>query len=137
MWLAAGAAEAAVGGVLGACLGDQIRGIAFGAVLLGVVSWRRAPGLFLRAASALGVVSYGLYLWHWVVIHGLELTLGRATPFAGSLGTPAAVAVALIATLPFAILSWKLVESPCLRLAASVSRRRADQPAVALRLDTG
>ena len=137
VWLAAAALEGAIGGALGACIGDQIRGVAFGAVLLGIVSWRRAPGPFLRAAAALGVVSYGVYLWHWIVIHALELASGRAAPFAGPLGTPAAVAVALVATLPFAILSWKLVESPCLRFAAAVNRRRADQPAVALGLEIG
>jgi peptidoglycan/LPS O-acetylase OafA/YrhL len=91
--------------------------------------------LLLRAFAGLGVVSYGIYLWHWLVIHGIEIAAGRAAPFGGALGTPIAIAVSLAATLPLAMISWYIVESPCMRLATAVARRPvADIPASALEL---
>lgn len=136
IWLLAAAEQAMVSSGIGAFVADQVRGVAFGAILLGAVSWNRAPGIMSRPLAALGLVSYGVYLWHWLVVHGIEIAAGRAAPFGGPLGAPLAVTVTLIATLPFAILSWYLVESPALRLAGAVTRRgRLDQPSVALRLE--
>jgi peptidoglycan/LPS O-acetylase OafA/YrhL len=135
LWLITAIAENAIGGSLAACLGDQLRGVAFAAVLVGAVSWQRPPGLILRSAAGLGVVSYGIYLWHWLVIHGIEIASGKPAPFGGVLGTPTAVGISLLATLPFALISWYVVESPCQRLAAAIAHRPpADVPAVSLDL---
>lgn len=135
LWFVAAVVQATSTGALAACCGDQLRGVAFGAVLLGVINRQRAPGLLLRAFAGLGVVSYGIYLWHWLVIHGIEIGAGRAAPFGGALGTPIAIAVSLAATLPLAVISWYIVESPCMRLASAVARRPvADIPAAALEL---
>jgi peptidoglycan/LPS O-acetylase OafA/YrhL len=136
LWFVAAIVEGYLGGSAGACLGDQLRGVAFAAVLLGAISWERSPGLVLRGAAALGVISYGVYLWHWLVIHGVEIVAGRAGSFAGALGTPAAITVSLLATLPLALISWYIVESPCLRWGAAVLRRRRfDVPVAALELE--
>lgn len=135
LWFVSAIIENAVGGNIGACAGDQLRGVAFAAVLVGAVNWQRVPGPLLRGAAGLGVVSYGIYLWHWLVIHGIEIAAGRAVPFGGALGTPTAIVVSVVATLPFALISWYMVESPCLRLAtAMVHRRSSDVPAMALEL---
>jgi len=63
-----------------------------------------------RHAERYGDISYGLYIYGWPVMQVLVL-LGVAR-----LG-PVPLAVASIAlTAPFALLSWRYVEAPCMRL---------------------
>jgi peptidoglycan/LPS O-acetylase OafA/YrhL len=68
------------------------------------------PGLLTGSiATYLGRRSYALYLWHYVWLtwlHGLGLV---------------GVAMALVATLSCAEISWRLIEAPALRLKARYS----------------
>jgi peptidoglycan/LPS O-acetylase OafA/YrhL len=68
--------------------------------------------------AALGKISYGVYLWHWPVIVATN-PWGRSS---GALVARAAIALAL------SILSWWVVERPCLRLK---DRFRSSVPAPA------
>jgi peptidoglycan/LPS O-acetylase OafA/YrhL len=68
----------------------------------------------------LGVVSYGLYLWHYPVQWLLRQQLGGYVP--PSWGVEGFALASLLLTLPIAALSWRLLEQPVLRWAA---RRRA------------
>jgi peptidoglycan/LPS O-acetylase OafA/YrhL len=71
-------------------------------------SGRAARILRTQPLPALGKVSYGLYLFHWP-IYNLTARTMTSTP-------RLAVAVALVATLSLAVVSYHLVERPALRL---------------------
>ncbi len=77
----------------------------FTAVLLLAWSrWTEAAGRVSRGLAALGVVSYGAYLWNY------PLTLWLR-PELGAVAGPAAAALTIVA----AGLSWRFVEEPVLR----------------------
>jgi peptidoglycan/LPS O-acetylase OafA/YrhL len=88
-------------------------------------SWRTIPQLLLsnRVLVWLGMVSYGVYLYHatvlaWLDSHGAD----RIFPFNHWIG----LAIATIAvTAPVAGASWYLVERPALRRKRSRRRRAA------------
>ena len=69
-----------------------------------------------RALTAIGVVSYGIFLWHWAFLIMLSqrgaLGLVRGWPLLSLL------LVAVPLTFAFAWLSWRVVERPALRLGA-------------------
>lgn len=74
----------------------------------------------------LGLVSYGIFLWHSPIMlylndHGAQGWL----PF----GFPALLVATLAITIPIAALSYYLVEKPVLRFKDPRSRRRASPPA--------
>ena len=57
-----------------------------------------------------GKISYGVYLWHMMVV----LALQRAGAFASP---PLTAALALAGSFAAASLSWHLFEEPCLKVA--------------------
>jgi len=62
--------------------------------------------LSMRPMVLVGLISYSLYLWHWVVLAFLRSALGAI-----DLALPMALG-AVIVSLLLAILSWVLVEQP-------------------------
>jgi len=90
----------------------------FGAIIAAAAcSVHRIPGLSWRPLALVGLVSYGLYLWHvplllWLRAHGLlpGNTLG-------------ALAVVIVPALAFATGSWLLLERPPQRWARHVTGR--------------
>ncbi|MDP3711749.1 MAG: acyltransferase [Mycobacteriales bacterium] len=91
----------------------QALAVAFGIALLHAVD--RPPGApwLLRPMASLGVVSYGIYLWHNTLMNVLIHSGVRAP--GGDWA--AAAALLMVATLPVAALSWVVVERPALSLA--------------------
>lgn len=78
-----------------------------------------------RVLPAIGIVSYGFYLWHvpvLMVLRGYDLL-----PLDPVLGT----AVALVPSLGLATLSWFACERPVLRWTARRERRMASEAAAA------
>ena len=72
-----------------------------------------------RVAVWVGTVSYGLYLWHWIVMRAMYGWWGAA--FAGThvVSWPLATAVVFVLTLPVAAASWHFLEQPIMRRAAA------------------
>lgn len=85
--------------------------------------WALASGLLLLVAlrgfrharwvAPIGLISYGLYLWHYVALKVLQDE--GVDVQAGALSWPLRVALLLAASVPFALASWLLVERPLLR----------------------
>ena len=74
-----------------------------------------------RVLPAIGIISYGFYLWHvpvLMVLRGYDLL-----PLDPVLGT----AVALVPSLALAALSWFVCERPVLRWSARRERRKAQE----------
>jgi peptidoglycan/LPS O-acetylase OafA/YrhL len=85
----------------------------------------RAPVLGSAPLRLLGRWSYGIFLWHLVVLDAVYRITGWPD-FSGR-----TVAVAVLTALGAAALgglSWVLVERPALRLADRLARRRAGTP---------
>jgi peptidoglycan/LPS O-acetylase OafA/YrhL len=66
-----------------------------------------------RWVAPIGLISYGLYLWHYVALKVLQDE--GVDVQAGALSWPLRVALLLAASVPFALASWLLVERPLLR----------------------
>ena len=82
--------------------------IATAIVIAAATHPRRGPihrALSLRPLCALGLISYGVYLWHWPVYLVLDASRVHAT------GWPL-LAVRVAATLAIARLSYRLIERP-------------------------
>jgi peptidoglycan/LPS O-acetylase OafA/YrhL len=84
------------------------------------------PGAGLGAVLAhpvsryLGRISYGIFLWHLLVLRGLYWLTGWA-PFTGRLFTVAVLTI--IGSVAVAAVSWAVIERPALRAAARVGAR--------------
>ncbi len=82
----------------------------------------------LRRLTARGDFSYGLYLWAWPVGQVVALLFGASAT------TLVVIAISLPITYALAVMSWKLIEAPALRLkkryAAPVREPRVRVPEV-------
>jgi peptidoglycan/LPS O-acetylase OafA/YrhL len=108
---------------------NQCCGVLFALVLLGTLRLRGTEHRVTRLFAYVGTVSYGMYLWHWLafeVISATGLRLGLPIPglFNWALGT----ALLGVATLPLAVLSWRLVESAAITWASNRSRSQRALP---------
>ena len=103
----------------------QVAFVLASGIFLGCVvvagDWTRP---FVRVLAPVGLISYGIYLWHDIVVQ----LIWRHSSI-GVTGGPAAWAadcvLVLATTLPIAAASWFLVERPIMRRAAVWVRRRA------------
>ncbi|HVM65837.1 MAG TPA: acyltransferase [Acidimicrobiales bacterium] len=76
-----------------------------------------------RAMVWVGTVSYGLYLWHWLVMRAFYGWWGAAFAGTGALSWPLSTALVFALSLPLAAASFSFVERPAMRLAAGRRRR--------------
>jgi peptidoglycan/LPS O-acetylase OafA/YrhL len=99
------------------------------AAMVWSVALRSTPVLGSAPLRALGTLSYGVYLWHYLVIYWLQLHDRFPEDFR--------IALLYVVPLTFALAtaSWFLVEKPILRLSARALRRGREpsrqQPAMA------
>jgi peptidoglycan/LPS O-acetylase OafA/YrhL len=93
----------------GVIYGD-VQNLAFALLVLGLwsSSGRLARALAFKPAAYLGKISYGLYVYHFIMID-------RARAIAGDAPFPLGV-VAFAGTVAISILSWHFFESPILAL---------------------
>jgi peptidoglycan/LPS O-acetylase OafA/YrhL len=102
-------------------------GLASGLALAAVLSGSWLAGV-RRVLAPIGLVSYGIYLWHWVV---LAVLLDHRVYPVGSFAAVASVIHALVLlalTLPLALASWLFVERPLLRRTTAWDRPPAPAP---------
>jgi acetyltransferase len=81
-----------------------------------------------RLLAPIGLISYGIYLWHTVVRevfydHAQSLVPGIG---GGAFAWPFQVVFLLGVTIPIALASWVLLERPLLRRTSAWDRRRRD-----------
>lgn len=98
-------------------------GIASGLVLATFVQgeWTRS---LARVLAPVGLISYGVYLWHWVILSALghhHITILRAS--SGITAAIARLVILMALTLPVALVSWLALERPLLRRTADWERR--------------
>ncbi len=105
-----------------------LEGALWTAFILGYVAFAdRFHGRFSRALAAIGVVSYSLYLTHFLVIHAF-LHLGWVPVLTGDAVCDAlliTVGLALPAALALSALTYRFVERPFLRLRGRYHRPAA------------
>ncbi len=89
--------------------------------VLGSKDQRSLRVLASAPLAALGTISYGVYLWHTVLIEAVGMKLSRETSYLDLVGN-----IALIAALTIvaATLSYRLLERPALRVAEPSRHRR-------------
>jgi peptidoglycan/LPS O-acetylase OafA/YrhL len=108
---------------LGVIVAGLPAGIGFG-LLTALVLAGSGAGIawtHTRWLAGVGVVSYGFYLWHMNVLHGvyhLDHAGGVLTNFV----------LALPVALLLGLASWRLVERPAIRASARASKRRRPAP---------
>jgi peptidoglycan/LPS O-acetylase OafA/YrhL len=96
-------------------LGIYLFAIAGGFVLATAcqgLSWM-AP--VVRVLAPIGVISYGIYLWHWIAISTLIRNDAVPAPGSGPVRYFAHLIVAVGITLVLGLASWLLIERPFLR----------------------
>ncbi len=86
-----------------------------------------------RRFVALGAVSYGIYLWHPVVMLWFHDLFLDAAPH---LRVLVLTTVVVVVTIPLAFLSHRLVEMPAMRLYDTIARRRLAASRTEQRLGT-
>jgi peptidoglycan/LPS O-acetylase OafA/YrhL len=91
-------------------LSRQPWAIAAGLVVIAALNGFGALGRAARWLAPAGLISYGLYLWHWVVVRVL-VDRGVDAP-----GWPLRTLLVLAIAVPLATASWLLLERPLLRL---------------------
>ena len=103
-------------------------GIASGLVLGVTLAGTRIKPL-ARVLAPVGLISYGVYLWHWVILTAMQSRHLRPLGKGGPL--PAVIHVVILAalTLPVALASWLLIERPLLRRTTQWDTRRAPRRA--------
>jgi peptidoglycan/LPS O-acetylase OafA/YrhL len=98
-------------------LGPLTLGIGYGALLLGVLL---GPGLARALFSwaplrFVGHISYSLYLWHETIINTVYPRLPH-TAIPSPLNGVVALAAGFVVAIPFAYLSYQLIERPFLKM---------------------
>lgn len=111
-----------VDALLGAALATLMNAACAALVVLAVTDGLVRHALSVRPVRFLGTVSFSLYLTHAVVVGGLEALLPRL----GVVSPLVQSAVALAASLVFAVAFWRVVERPSIalshRVGAAVAR---------------
>jgi peptidoglycan/LPS O-acetylase OafA/YrhL len=111
-------------------LSRQAFAVGFGIVVMLALTRPDVSGVLGRVFGFLGLISYGIYLWHAAIRqiiyrHGIEGWVPM--PRMGAVTFVVHLLYLLALTLPVAWLSWVLVERPAIRWAKrTVDRRQAD-----------
>jgi peptidoglycan/LPS O-acetylase OafA/YrhL len=91
--------------------------------VVAVLGMSRRAESAVRLLARLGECSYGMYLWHWIVIYFIASTAARVG-LSHALFANQTIDWVLTAalTLPIATLSWRFVERPAIAWARGLAR---------------
>ncbi len=93
---------------------DQLSGVAYGAILLGVVkgwkSWKRF--LEKKWIRFIGMISYSMYIWNLAVLQNLVLPRVDQLFNGGLLNVPIGIVIGLGVTAPISLISYLAFEKP-------------------------
>ncbi|GER87049.1 hypothetical protein KDW_12110 [Dictyobacter vulcani] len=96
--------------------GSCVLGILFGPEWLqGIFSWK--PLVWI------GLISYGLYMWHLPLISFFHVQLLPHIPITGQASYLLYWLSVLVIVIPVALLSYHLIEKPCTRLGAYLTKQ--------------
>jgi peptidoglycan/LPS O-acetylase OafA/YrhL len=97
-----------------------------GLVLAGVLAHGRLLAPVFPVLATAGLISYGLYLWHWVV--NTALRQGHVYPFSSFSASSwvGNAIVLLVLTIPLALASWLYIERPLLMRTTMWDRPRPE-----------
>lgn len=111
-----------------------VQGLLFGAVIVGYEHARfHLPSWLDHGLAKTGEVSYSIYLLHFIVYPTLVKQLTDAGFATGSFGTAALLAVATFPlVVGLAMLSYRFIEQPFLKLRGSYDRPRGAVPAASV-----
>ena len=105
-------------------IGGTLTSIPTALALMGVLAIQRMPRPIALVFGPLGLISYGIYLWHAVVRDVLLAHVPNIVPGTGvAAWLPAMVLLAAL-TIPAALASWTLIERPLLRATTNWDRQR-------------
>lgn len=126
LWVVSVAASEPGQSELRGVLVGQVNALACGVILFAVLTGARKLRPVILVAAPIGLVSYGVYLWHGVMIDALsQAGVVFITESLGPLGLAVRAAVLLAVALVLGTLSWLLVERPLLRRTAGWERGAA------------
>jgi peptidoglycan/LPS O-acetylase OafA/YrhL len=102
-----------------ALVGHTVKGLAAAALLAAALAPGAAPARLLawRPLVLVGIVSYGVYLWHLMVVDVLA-----DAGLQDAVGVPGFAVAALAGSVALGAASWRLVERPALDLARRLTR---------------
>ncbi|NNN22227.1 MAG: acyltransferase [Acidimicrobiales bacterium] len=114
---------------------DQLSGVAYAAILLGVVlgwkSWNHALGR--RWIRFIGMISYSMYIWNLVILQDFVLPRVDRVFHGGIVNVPVGFAVGIAVIVPLSLLSYLAFERPFI----GARRSRRDLQLIASRKTPG
>jgi peptidoglycan/LPS O-acetylase OafA/YrhL len=103
---------------------DQCLVVGSGLALTAVLAAENRAARVLRILAPVGVISYGIYLWHWVILGILEgHGMIRISWWFSEPSWLLATLILFALTIPIAAASWLFVERPAIRWSSRRVRR--------------
>ena len=114
-------------------IGGTVMALPSGLALVAMLGEGRRRERLGAVLAPLGLISYGIYLWHAVARDAITAHAPHLLPGAGSgpHAWPVEVVFLALVTIPLALASWLLIERPLLRWTTNWDR--SSQTAAAMR----
>jgi peptidoglycan/LPS O-acetylase OafA/YrhL len=110
-------------------IGSTLLAVPAGLGILAVMSEGPRRAMLGRILGPIGLISYGIYLWHAVIRDAIERHAINQLPGAGAgaHAWPFHAGLLVALTVPVALASWLLLERPLLRATTNWDRTRVER----------